>query len=77
MYIPTAEDFSGAWSQWSAWKRIPTTGTQTSREEFDRWLKGVKAQAWAEGFDAGEQDYAGHVTFDEPCIKNPYDPDNL
>lgn len=30
------------------------------------------ADVWYEGFDAGEQDYAAHETFDEPCTPNPY-----
>lgn len=31
------------------------------------------AQAWNEGWDAGEQDILGHTTFDEPCQRNnPY-----
>lgn len=36
------------------------------------WMRGVRAAAWDEGFDAGERDAMGHVTFDEPCIPNPY-----
>lgn len=32
----------------------------------------AQAEAWDEGFDAGERDVLEHETFDEPCIKNPY-----
>ena len=44
-------------------------------QDFDSWLRQVKAEAWAEGFDAG------HYTGDEPreceCKTNPYlDGDN-
>lgn len=46
------------------------------REEFDRWIadhdRAVAEKAWAEGFDTGERDVHEHVTFDEPCIPNPY-----
>lgn len=39
--------------------------------EVDR-LRGQLADAWDEGFDAGERDAFSHQTFDEPCIPNPY-----
>ena len=46
------------------------------KAEFDRWLKQVKAEAWAEGFDAGERDVWEHEHhedgWDSECIKNPY-----
>lgn len=43
-------------------------------EEFDAWLQSVKADAWDEGFEAGERDVFEHerTSYDEPCIKNPY-----
>jgi hypothetical protein len=41
-------------------------------EEFDQWLTKVRADAWDEGFDAGEADVWNHVTFDEDCTENPY-----
>ncbi len=45
--------------------------------EFDRWLASVKADAWEEGFDAGERDVFEHDEGDEwgkehTCIQNPY-----
>ena len=45
--------------------------------EFDRWLAEVKAQAWEEGFDAGEHDVFGRIAKVEwdkehTCIPNPY-----
>lgn len=39
--------------------------------EVDR-LRGYLADAWDEGFDAGEKDAFSHQTFNEPCIPNPY-----
>lgn len=39
--------------------------------ELDR-LRGQLADAWDEGFDAGEKDAFSHQTFNEPCIPNPY-----
>lgn len=42
--------------------------------EFDTWLNAVKADAWDEGFDAGEQDVMQHEQHDwaNACIVNPY-----
>jgi hypothetical protein len=45
--------------------------------QFDRWLAEVKAEAWEEGFDAGERDVFEHDERDEwgkehTCIQNPY-----
>jgi hypothetical protein len=44
------------------------------QDYFDGWLRGVKARAWAEGFDAGERDVFKHDTdgWDTECIPNPY-----
>lgn len=41
-------------------------------EAFEDAVRAALADAWDEGFDAGERDAMGHVTFDEPCIQNPY-----
>ena len=35
-------------------------------------LRGKLADAWDEGFEAGEKDAFSHQTFNEPCIPNPY-----
>lgn len=46
---------------------------------FDRWLAEVKAQAWDEGFDAGERDVFEHELThwdDSDCIQNPYRKEN-
>ena len=39
-------------------------------------LRGKLADAWDEGFDAGEKDAFSHQTFNEPCIPNPYRKEN-
>ena len=48
---------------------------EKSDAEFDRWLAGVKAEAWAEGYRAGSQDMsdlrAGRLTF-QTITTNPY-----
>lgn len=41
-------------------------------------LPDLLAQAWDEGFDAGERDAmdAAHTSGDSPCIPNPYRQEN-
>jgi hypothetical protein len=50
--------------------------SDTYAAEFDRWLNKLKAEIWAEGFDAGERDVWGHEHnedgWDADCISNPY-----
>ena len=46
-YTPTTIEVEAHWADAHA------EGDQAS---FRRWLADVKAQAWAEGFDAGERD---------------------
>lgn len=40
------------------------------------WLRSVVAQAWEDGFDAGERDVFDHEQVgwrdDHPCIPNPF-----
>jgi len=49
---------------------------ETYSLEFNRWLKQVQAEAWAEGFDAGERDVWEHERnedgWDSECTPNPY-----
>ena len=41
--------------------------------EFNRWLRQVKAEAWDEGFDAGERDaFDLNENPGYECIPNPY-----
>ena len=48
---------------------------EKSDTEFERWLAGVKADAWGEGYRAGSQDMsdlrAGRLTF-QTITTNPY-----
>lgn len=44
---------------------------------FDRWLAGLKAEIWAEGFDAGlnkADEHEAHWSWgvSHTCITNPY-----
>lgn len=46
-------------------------------EVFDRWLAQVKAEAWDEGFNAGEGEAYEHEarlqwSMPHTCAKNPY-----
>ena len=45
-------------------------------EKFTKAVQRALADAWDEGFDAGERDVLEHETFNEPCIKNPYRKDD-
>jgi uncharacterized protein YecA (UPF0149 family) len=70
----TAEDVAEAWA---FDERYPDNERPGARQEFLTWLatyeRGVRAEAWDEGFDEGERDVMeNHATFDEPCIPNPY-----
>ena len=52
----------------------PRIGTVAEKSRaFDRWLEQVKAEAWDEGFDAGERDaFDLDENPNHECIKNPY-----
>lgn len=54
------------------------SNTKVLGGEFDRFLANVRAEAWAEGFDAGERDVFEHERngWDRDCIPNPYRKDN-
>ena len=69
-YTPTTEQVREQYSR----EQPPHIGTVSEkRAEFDRWLDAVKAEAWDEGFDAGERD-AFHLDThpDHTCTPNPY-----
>lgn len=40
------------------------------------FIKQIRAEAWSQGFDAGERDVFEHEAhkngFDSPCVSNPY-----
>lgn len=72
-YTPTTDEV-----QRSYWRGTALRSAEHIKEDaaFDRWLKQVKAKAWAEGFDAGERDVWEHQHkedgWDADCIPNPY-----
>ena len=72
-YTPTTEEVAKSY----VWFRDQAFTDDKLRAEFDRWLAEVKAQAWEEGFDAGEHDVFGRIAKVEwdkehTCIPNPY-----
>ena len=59
-YTPTVEAFRGAYGQmYSEWRR------DDALAEFDRLIARIKAEAWDEGYAAGQTD-------DEFEAANPY-----
>lgn len=83
--IPTTGEIRHYWSIQSA-ERASTRAERASRRvehaaEFNRWLaehdREVKAEAWDEGFEAGQEDAYGSeasLRWNMPhtCITNPY-----
>lgn len=63
---------------WSSQGIVRASKRSKREQEFDRWLKRVKADAWDAGFDAGEKDVWMHEekqdwgSADTKCIPNPY-----
>ncbi len=58
------------------WRKLTVT---EAAEEYNFWLNNIKAQAWEEGFDAGERDVHEHELThwdDSDCIQNPYREEN-
>lgn len=71
-YTPTTEEVRQQWG----WNYPDYDNEDVA---FDRWLAEVKAEAWSEGFDAGERDVFEHDRTgwdDSPCIPNPYKGEN-
>ncbi len=65
-YIPTTKQVRKAFVSASAgWERA----TSTAKAGFNRWLKLVMAQAWEEGYAAGDADA---FTIDRLNTPNPY-----
>lgn len=53
----------------ATYRQSPNPGRAT---EFDRWLAGVKADAWDEGVEAQMDAYGnGHDATDNPYEENP------
>ena len=70
-YTPPTPVIRGAYIQLhsgASWE-----SKQPRLDEFNRWLNRVKAEAWDEGFDAGERDaFDLNENPDHECIPNPY-----
>lgn len=43
------------------------------RDDVTDLLRQTASMGWKIGFNDGELDYLNHVTFDEPCIENPFE----
>jgi hypothetical protein len=73
---PTTADIRERYSDWYDGVNAPPT--EVAEAEFDRWLEQIKADAWQEGFNAGERDVWEHQhgeageDWDKDCIPNPY-----
>lgn len=76
-YIPHDDDVEMAYIH-GASQDYPVAGRADAlRAEFDRWLASVKAEAWDEGFNAGEGEAYEHEarlqwSMPHTCAKNPY-----
>lgn len=64
-YTPPTEDVRNHY----AYGCGPGHTWQESREDFDRWLRKVQAEAWFEGADAAVD---GYELPDASDIQNPY-----
>ena len=81
-YTPTTDEVRAVWREWNGYGGlIDRTGPEpTTRAgmvaEFDRWLAGVKADAWDEGEQAGmrraDWEYGATPNMPKP---NPYEGD--
>ena len=78
-YVPQEEVVKGDYIHSNSIVRAGLGNTNESLgAEFDRFIKRIKAEAWEEGFDAGERDVFLHDelndwgTKDAKCIPNPY-----
>lgn len=68
-YVPTTEAIRQQWNN-----AVGSHLKDSRNDEFLRWLNSIKADAWDEGFDAGELDVFQHEQHDwaNACIVNPY-----
>lgn len=78
-YTPSTEDVRARYHLAGVSDTTPQflidAGRKVCYDEFDRWLRAVKAEAWNEGFDSG------HYVNDEEsrdcdCRHNPYTKEN-
>lgn len=74
-YTPTTDKIEDAWCSRYDGEHSWASGEERRgyEAEFNRWLEQVKAEAWDEGFDAGERDaFDLNENPDHECIPNPH-----
>lgn len=80
-YIPHDDDVEMAYIHGASQDYPVAARADALRAEFDRWLakhdRDVKAEAWDEGWDAGEGEAYEHEarlqwSMPHTCAKNPY-----
>lgn len=74
-YTPTTSSIRGIY--YREYYEYPKRNINVLDAEFDRWLAEVKAEAWDEGFNAGEGEAYEHEarlqwSMPHTCAKNPY-----
>ena len=71
-FEPGADDFRQVWAAFNGYGGLvarPHSATMDEGyAEFDRWLAGVKADAWEAGYEAGDSDRY----WDKGATRNPY-----
>lgn len=72
MTTPTTHEVRVAWSEFDGHGDTVRSTQTFARAEFDRWLSGVKAEAWAEGFVAGVNADMGDYEHPPESVTNPY-----
>lgn len=65
-YTPTTDDVRNSYVENSARAR------QLRGEQFDRWLRKVKAEAWDEAYYARAENMAREIWEDGDLLLNPY-----
>lgn len=71
-YTPTTDDIQRLVYEYGSSSTVKITW-----EDFNAWLAQVKAEAWEEGFNAGEGEAYEHEarlqwSMPHTCAKNPY-----
>lgn len=71
-YTPSTEKIAEAWQYANGVCDCCRNGFHKSDyEAFNRWLAEIKADAWEQGFEAGEMDAHRPIGHQE-CTPNPY-----
>lgn len=72
-YTPTTDEVRVAWAGWTnAFGR----GLGIGKDEFDRWLSQLLAEAWDEGYSTGLDYMSQWLDGDEDEPENPYREEN-